>query len=106
MIEGCHFIWLYVASLEYVLFLKLPCATHAMICPDRAREGFWVDVEAGKPPPAMEANIISGKYGTFADHPGHGDGAYLYWVVGVGGGIMLLLIVHILFLHFHYVKGQ
>ncbi len=67
-----------------------------------------MDVEAGKPPPATESNIIPGKYGTFSGHlsQGHGGGVYLYWVMGVGGGILLLLIVHIIFLHFHRVEGE
>ncbi len=67
-----------------------------------------MDVEAGKPPPAAEAEIIPGKYGTFSGHTtqGQGNGACLYWIMAVGGGIMLLLIGHILFLHFHRVASE
>jgi hypothetical protein len=79
-----------------------------MYGPGRAREGFWVDVEAGKPPPAAEAENLPAKYGTFSGRgsQSHGYGAYLYWVAGIGGGIMLMLIVHVLFLHFHRVASE
>ena len=74
----------------------------------RAREGFWVDVEAGKPPPAVEADDFPGQYGTFSGRAsqGSGNGAFLYWVMAVGGGIMLLLIVHVFYLHFNRVSSE
>jgi len=74
----------------------------------RAREGFWVDVEAGKPPPAVEADNFPGQYGTFSGHASQssGNGAFLYWVMAIGGGIMLLLMVHVLYLHFHQASSE
>ena len=67
-----------------------------------------MDVEAGKPPPAVEADNFPGQYGTFSGRGSQssGNGVFLYWVMAVGGGIMLLLIVHILFLHFHRVTSE
>jgi hypothetical protein len=86
--------------------LGLAMCTLPDLCPCRAREGFWVDVEAGKPPPA-EADNFPGQYGTFSGRSSQssGNGTYLFWVMAVGGGIMLLLIVHVLYLHFHRVES-
>ena len=68
----------------------------------RSREGFWVDVEAGKTPTVTRLpESSSGKYGTFAVPSGKNQGRLVLWAAVVGGSIMVLLSFWVLFLHIY-----